>query len=154
MLLSPKSIIQNRDGNIKRYRVWKAEGSDAVVSSITINGEPVSWRRAGERVAFDLSLPGGAWAEVEIAYGGNTTARPVELHEGGSYMVYVWRSVAEFRDRILSRFWVTRRIRDFAYESGLAIWIPAAFPYVMLATVCGVVFVWVRKTTKGRESES
>lgn len=148
-MLSPVCIITNDDTDVKRYDISKEEDATRIVS-VTIDGEPIPWKKESDRIHFGLEIPPGVSKQVRINYGIDVYPEPIGLNEGTSYVALFYRRLAEFRDRVLSRFLVGRLARDFLYESGISTWIPLICITLITIAVGGML---IRRFSRGSLKE-
>jgi hypothetical protein len=139
-LLAPIGEITNDGNELRHYDILKIEDSNTRIQTILINGVPVNYESESDWVKFRCDLRPGASANIEIRYAQDIEVGVIGLNDGTSYMVYLWRGLAEFRDRILSKFFIGRYIRDQLYETGIATWLPQMFISLVII-VSGFVFL-------------
>lgn len=151
-MLAPVCIVMNEGKATKHYKISKEEDDVKDIQSITVNGETIPWKRETDRLEFSLDLLPGESGEIVIHYKSADASRVVVgLYDGNSIMIALWRGLAEFRDRILSRSTIGIVIRDFLYKSGISTWIPLSFLSVIAIAIAGIVLLRFRRGSSKRK---
>jgi len=149
-MLSPVCVIVNKGAEGKHFEISKEEDPGTKVLSVMVNGKGIVWKREPDRLRFRLALPPGGSGRVVIQYDAGAYPRVIGLHDSASNMVFLWRGLAEFRDRVLSRFLLGRIGRDFLYESGISVWLPLLFVACIVLVVVGFVLQRVVRSRRGK----
>jgi len=150
-MLAPVCVIVNDGKNAKHYEISKEEDSATNILSITVNGEPIPWKRESDRLQYSLELSPGWVGQIVIQKTSDIYPYEIGLNDGNSIRVILWRSLAEFRDRVLSRFTIGIVIRDFLYKSGISTWIPHLFLTLIIIAIAGVVLWRFRRGSSKRK---
>jgi len=98
---SSNFMLENPSPASITYLVKKEESFVPPVTSVAIDGATCPFQRAGNELAFQLTIPSGEARHVVIRYQSETNPAPVDI-SGGSLRIRVLRRLSDFRDEQLS----------------------------------------------------
>jgi hypothetical protein len=152
LMLSPNCQIKNNNTKRIKYKIIKYEDEDSNILTIKNNDKIIQWQRDGKKIFFFLDLFAGETSELKIQYDSVVSNRFIKIDEGNSISIILWRGLAEFRDRVLSKTFVGRYARDIFYESGVVLWFPIILFAAIISFLSMMIILRIRKVkNKNRE---
>jgi hypothetical protein len=99
------------------FHVHKPEDPTIPLRSVTVNCVPTSYQAMSNEIRFDVIIEPKQSRDVEISYGDDLTLAPVDISKR-SLLITVDRWLSDFRDLVLSRSMLGRKIQFVYYKYG------------------------------------
>jgi hypothetical protein len=117
-MLSSSVVFENVERKSERLFVRKREDFTIAIQSLTVDGNPQSFRKLGEYLTFTLFVPPGESRFVRINYLNSWDIKSTDISKTG-VAIRLLRNISDFRDMTLSRFEWGRALTRSYYGHGM-----------------------------------
>ncbi len=111
-------VLENKIPHDITYFVRKEESLDIPVQRLTMDGESRAYECKDGYLSFQLTVPANATRHIVIEYGNEFDFAAINVLKD-DYRVALLRYFSDFRDRVLSKYFLGRAITRVYYEYGL-----------------------------------
>jgi hypothetical protein len=102
MAFSSQIILENHEGHSVKFFLQKDESFSPPIQSLTDDGESYPYRRAGDSLLLDVTVPARQSRNIVITYANDLDVSRVDLSKS-SLRINLLRRISDFRDLELSR---------------------------------------------------
>jgi hypothetical protein len=150
-------VLENPYQRSVQFFVEKQENNVPEVTSLTMEGQPLSFEKAEGKLIFSIAVPAMGSRRVYIAYRNNLNVATIDVSRKSLYVSAV-RQLAEFRDMTLSTSTMGRRATQFYYKHNMDAYeleVEKLLPFLLLLVVFGAIVKWfIRKKGGKKEQQS
>jgi hypothetical protein len=153
-LFSGDVILENRERQGKLFFVTKAENFVPPIKSLTVDGQPLSFRKEGDHLSFSVFVPSGQSRNLRVEYANDWNVSSTDISKKG-VRIALLRRISDFRDLTLSRSSWGRSLTRSYYDGGfdrVELKIETGLPALVLLIAFAAVVVAVqsgRRRTRG-----
>ena len=115
LAFSDSISLDNVSGRDSVFYVRKPETDRPAITSVNVDGQSCPYQLHDGYLEFSLAVPGGKSRNISIGYGNDPTLPSIDL-PNNSLLVYVLRTVSDFRDLELERLVVGRAFFRLYYK--------------------------------------
>ena len=72
-------LLENKTATSQTYRIQKSDVGSSGVTEVTADGDPVTWRKDGDVICFECSMPSGRRVLLQVQYAAPSTAPHAEM---------------------------------------------------------------------------
>jgi peptidoglycan/xylan/chitin deacetylase (PgdA/CDA1 family) len=118
LAISSNLELSNSTSRAVVFHVHRPKDSTTPPRSVIVNGTPIPYKITSGDLQFDIILAPNEIGNVEISYDDHLDLASLDVSKK-SLLITVDRWLSDFRDQILSRSAIGRKIQYFYYNSGL-----------------------------------
>jgi peptidoglycan/xylan/chitin deacetylase (PgdA/CDA1 family) len=118
LAISSNLELRNPTDRIAVFHVHRQEDPKSPPHSVVVNGAPIVYKTASDDIQFDVTLAPNESSNVEISYSGGRNLASFDV-SNKSLLITLDRRLSDFRDQILSRRPLGRKIQYIYYKYGI-----------------------------------